>query len=206
MADANTKVSIFFETFGKKTNTGWTETFYMNSASPLDQISFNVRRGYIPARVNLLGIGARAKYLRISNIPPNRSSFVEYLTGGKGEGTYYIHDVIDDFDPTQNDLLLRMQTAQVNGAKRRSFWLAGLPDEVTDTGQETGVKPTFISDGNWGKFVKAIFDMQFLIRYVESKGPPKVYKADPIAFIVPVETRKRNRGRPFNQFRGKKLV
>lgn len=202
MADAVSKVNIFFEAEGSVTPTGWTETFYSQQPD-LSVLVAQAVDTYVPARRQLLGQGAEIKYVRVSNVPPNRSTFISYMTGKQGLPNIFTNSPADDYDPTQVDLLVRMQTTS---GKRRQFWMGGLPDSVTDTGQESGVRGAFTSSSAWKSWVRAIGDLNWGIRFQIAAGPPKVYSFEPMLYFIPVASRRRARGRPFNLFRGRKLV
>lgn len=202
MPDATIKVVIFFEATGKKTPTGWTEVWYRNVGLPSSTADL-IQQIYVPARRSLLGFGARVKYLRVSNVPPNRITEVRYIFGKAGDPDIFTNTPADDYDPTQVDLLCRVQSTI---GKRRQLWVGGLPDSVTDTGQDQGIRGAFTSSKAWKTWVAAIKQCGLGIRFKTANGPPKVYSFDPVAEVIPVEARKRDRGRPFNLFRGKRLV
>ncbi len=204
MADAASKLNFFFTTSGPNPNSGWTETFYLPSGMSASQSLLNqVVSAYVPARAALLGAGASMMYARITNLPPNRISFVQYLNNKQGASQYGNPIQPQDYDLSSLDLLVRMQDGI---GKRRSFWMGGLPDSYTDTGLQQGIQGGFVSGPAWKQWINTIGQLQFQLRSIEMKGPPKVYQANPIVQIVPIYTRKRNRGRPFGQPRGRRLA
>ena len=203
--DANVKVNFFFQGSGPIPNTGWTETFYLtSSAGPLTQAMLaNIVSVYVPARAGLLGAGASIMYARITNIPPNRISFVQYMNAKQGVSPFGSPPQPEDYDLSQLDLLVRMQDSI---GKRRSFWMGGLPDSQTDTGIQQGITGAFLNGPAWVQWVNAIKQLQFQLRSVFLKGPPAQYQANLISGVVPIYTRKRDRGRPFGQPRGRRLA
>ncbi len=205
MADAKAKVNFFFQTSGPNPNSGWTETFYLPAAvgTVSQSLLSQIVASYVPARAALLGAGASMAYARITNIPPNRISYIQYLNAKQGASQFGNPIQPQDYDLASLDLLVRMQD---NQGKRRSYWMGGLPDSYTDTGLQQGIQAEFISGNAWMNWVAAIKQNQFQLRSIDTKGPPVVYQANPIAQVVPIYTRKRNRGRPFGQPRGRRLA
>lgn len=202
MPDAQSKVTIFFQAEGKNVPTGWTETFWTSEAN-LQVAVTDCKRTYVPRRKELLGNGATISHIRATSVPTTRLSYIEFIRGKDGEGNRFTRRPEDDFDPTQVDLLVRLQTA--NG-HRRQFWLAGLPDSVTDTALTQGIDAAFSNSPIFKQLVAAIVGLQYQIRYKATAGPPPTYLAAPITEAFPVMVRNRKRGRPFFLFRGRRLA
>lgn len=202
MADAAGRITIFFESQGGVAPTGWTETFWSLNGN-LQQLVTQCLAIYVPKRKALLGVGAFLKYIRATANPSNRLSYVEFVGGNQSKGTIFTNSPADNYDPTQVDLLCRVQTQ--NG-HRRQLWVAGLPDSQTDTLLNQGILGAFTSAPVWKQYVEAIFQCGYGIRYKIAAGPPPSYEFAPIEQIFPVQVRNRKRGRPFNLFRGRAAV
>jgi len=201
MADAASKVNIFFEATGGTAPTGWTETFW-SSQGNLETAVLDCVNKYVPKRKELLGVGATVQAVRATSIPPNRLSFIEFIVGEKDrQGVYWSAQSGGQYDPTQVDLLVRAQTAD---GHRRQIWLAGLPDEVTSQLVEQGVRGAFINGALYKQWAGAIRAMPYGIRWKSGAGP--VYTFSPITQIQPIMVRNRKRGRPFFLFRGRRAV
>jgi len=199
MADAASRISIFFEASGGTAPTGWTETFW-SSQGDLETAVLDCINKYVPKRKELLGVGARVQAVRATSIPSTRLSFIQFITGEKdGTGGIWSADSGGQYDPTQVDLLLRAQTAD---GHRRQIWLAGLPDEVTSQLIQTGVKAPFVSGASFKQWLGAIRSIPYGIRWKSGPGP--VYTFSPITQIFPIMVRNRKRGRPFYLFRGRR--
>lgn len=202
MADAGSKINIFFEASGGTAPTGWTETFW-SDRTDLKALLLAVRQQYIPKRRDLLGVGARLQAIRVSNIPPNRVSYVYFTQAKEGNGTLFDNAGPDDYDPTQVDLLWRLQTV---GGKRRQFYMSGLPDSVTDQIQDQGVTGAFVNSAAVKQWQTAVQAIPMGIRFKTADGPPPVFAWDQITDFIPVMIRNRKRGRPFELFRGRRLA
>ena len=201
MADALTRVQIFFGAAGAVVPTGWTETYY-SAVGDKQTLLENVRTVYVPARKQLLGFNANIKAIRVGSIPPNRVTKIYYTTGKEGEGNIF-DTPQETYDPTSTDMLIRMETAD---GHRRQMWMSALPDEVTDTTQENGIKMNFTSSPQWKTWVKTIVTIGLGIRYQLTPKPAQTFAFLPITDVIPVMVRKRSRGRPFYLFRGRKSV
>jgi hypothetical protein len=202
MPDAASRATIFFEATGGTASTGWTEN-YWSSQADLAVLINTVRNTYVKKRVALLGVGARVKYIKAANLPANRITRVYYLTGKEGDPSLFTTQDADDTDPTQVDLLCR--TIDTAG-KRRQQWISGIPDSATISQFQQGITGAFISSAPWKQFVQSILDSGFGIRSIDSKGPPVTYAFHTIAEVQPIMVRNRKKGRPFNQFRGRRAV
>jgi len=198
----NTKVNIFFEAAGGTSPTGWTETFYMPGTS-LQQNLNSVVQQYVSPRASLLGMGARIQSIRVSHVAADRQTFIQFMSGKQGQPDLFTTSPQDDYDPTQVDLLLRIQDAI---GKRRQFWLGGLPDSVTDQLVQQGVTGAFVNSPVFKQWSNAITGLGFQIQSIAMKGPPPVYSYNAINLVQPIMVRKRNRGRPFYLFRGRRLA
>jgi hypothetical protein len=204
MADAAAKVNFFFEAAGATTPQGWTETFWTSVAASQNQLQ-NIVNNYVSQRCALLGQGASLQFARITNVPANRISFIQYMTGKQGLANLFTNPPGDDYDLSSLDLLVRMQD---NVGKRRQFWMGGLPDSQTDTGQQNGILGAFVNSPAWKQWLQAIGNCGFGIRSIQAKGPPTTYMFNLIQLplVQPIMTRKRSRGRPFDLFRGRRLA
>jgi hypothetical protein len=158
---------------------------------------------YVPARAALLGYGAAITYVRVTNIPPNRISYIQYTQGKQGQSNF--SQGPDDYDFASLDLLIRMQDAI---GKRRSFWMGAIPDAVSDTFQQGGTFGYFTNSAAWKQWLTAINTLNFGLRSIEAKGPPVTYQFQLLlaGLTQPIYTRKRNRGRPFGLPRGRRLA
>lgn len=212
MADASSRLTIFYQAQGGSvgseiggspvTPTGWTETFY----SGLSDLGTLISRGqdYMKVRRSLLGVGAIAKYIRASKIPPDRTTKVYYFIGKEGVGDLFTTSPADAYDPTQVDLLCRVEALD---GKRRSLWLGGIPDSQTVTLRAQGINSSFVNSAAFKSWVNKMISLQFGIRVVNHPlTNPKTFSIDTIAALTPIEVRKRDRGRPFNLYRGRRLA
>jgi len=203
MADANHKITIFFESQGGTVPTGWTETFWTNDAN-IDSIADKVKFFYIPKRVGFLGLGASAKYLRISKMPlSSRISKVFFLDGKQGENSSLANPKDDGYDPTQVDLLFLMADAE---GHRRSFYMSGLPDKYSNQLVKQGMEAAFLNGPLFTQFTKAIRDSDFVLRSKVPGSSPAEYNTYAILRVEPRMVRNRKRGRPFFLFRGRRAV
>jgi len=202
MADAASKVTILFEAQGGDAPTGWTETFWSSEAN-LKTVVDTCLKKYVPKRAVLLGIGAKVFAVKATSVPTTRLSRVEFVTGKTGISNLFTRSPDDNYDPTQVDLLCKVQDA---AGHRRQLWLGGLPDSTTDQIKEQGINGDFIAQPCFKQYVQAILDVGYQIRYKTSNGPPKVYAAAAIEDVQPVMVRNRKRGRPFFLYRGRRAV
>jgi len=201
MADAASKVQVFFEASGGTVPVGWSETFW-SSQGQLETIVRDVVTKYVPKRKELLGVGARVQAVKATSVPATRLSYIEFLATGKdGTGQVFSSSPEENYDPTQVDLLIRAQTADNH---RRQFWLAGLPDSVTNQLLNQGVKGAFINSPLFKQVITAITTVPFGIRWKSGAGP--VYTFSPIITMFPIMVRNRKRGRPFFLFHGRRAV
>lgn len=198
---ANGKITFFFEGSGPA-KTGWTETWYTSDDSFLTMGA--LADSYLLPRRGLLGPGAEIKYWRTESTDPakKRSTRVRFMTGTEGKPYFYTSSPADDFDPSQSDLLLRIDGNDSGGVTaRRSLMLAGIPDSQTDQLKAQGINAPYVTNGIWtgfSTFVKGAF----LIR----KGKSPTFSYIPIVNVQPIMMRNRKRGRPFELFRGRRLA
>ena len=87
--------------------------------------------------------------------------------------------------------------------------MGAIPDQVSDTFQQGGTFGYFTSGPAWKQWVNAITTLQFGLRSIQMKNVPPVPNAYQFQLLVgnliqPIYTRKRNRGRPFGQPRGRR--
>jgi len=202
MPDAASRVTIFYEASGGTAPTGWTETFYSDDTEP-DLLLTKVKNLYLPKRVAVMGAGVMAKFIKISNIPPNRLTKVAFLSGKQGENSQVSNSQDDAYDPTQVDLLIRMRDATGHA---RQFWLAGLPDRYTNQLVAQGINAPFLNGAAMVQFLQSFLKAEFKIRWKATNGPPPTYNATNILAVDPVMVRNRKRGRPFSLFRGRRAV
>jgi hypothetical protein len=199
--DMTTKLTVFFEATGGTAPTGWTETFYC----PLTDLDLTIKLGkdYAKVRKALLGVGASMKFIRAADIPPDRTTVVYYLVGKEGEPDLFTTSPADDHDPTQVDLLVRMDSTPKG---RRQFALSGLPDSVTDQLLLTGVNGAFTASPAFKQWSNFIQTRNLQIRVRTAVGPPPVYSYNTINRLTPIMIRNRKRGRPFELFRGRRIA
>lgn len=203
MSDAASKFTVFFEAQGGTAPTGWTETMYSNL--PVTDVNLDLLvQNYVPARRQLLGNGAFIQGARLSTIPPNRQASVQFFQGNFGLPSVFTHSPADDYDPTQVDLLLRVDDG--NG-HRRQFWLGGLPDSQTDQLLAQGMSSGFINSASMRNFKRALTTGGSLgLRYGVTKPPSPVGTYAKFVNVTPIMVRNRKRGRPFELFRGRRLA
>lgn len=202
MADALGKVTIFFEAQGKSVPTGWTETFWVGTSDLTVNVQ-NVIAKYVNKRRALLGTGAFIQAVRSTSVPSTRLSYIQFLVGKEGDASLFTNADADAYDPTQVDLLVRLQSTD---GHRRQMWVGGLPDSVTDQLVTNGITGAFVASPAWKQFAQGIKDAQFQIRWKATNGPPPTYNASLITDIFPVQVRNRKRGRPFFLFRGRRGI
>jgi hypothetical protein len=202
MADAQTKLTIFYEANSSSSPVGWTETWYL-AAAGLDA-GIQAGKTFMTTRHSLLGNGASAIAVRASNIPPNRLSQIYFFQGKEGQPDIFTSAPGDDFDPTQVALNVRCQDAV---GDKRVFWLDGLPDSVTHTLVAQGIDGVYINSPIFKQCLAAIQTLGFGMRVVvKPKAAPPVYNFQPITMTQPIMVRNRKRGRPFFLFRGRRLA
>lgn len=199
MPDATSKVTIGFAASGGTAPTGWTETYWSGTVDLRISAQAAVN-SYVPKRAALLGLGSKIQFVRATTVPPNRNSFIIFMVGKEGDPTIFDAGTQDAYDPTQVDLLVRLQTAN---NKRRSLWIAGLPDSVTNQLIATGINGSFTGSPAWKQFVQSILSTGFQIRYKVTTPSPG-YEAAEITQVQPIMVRNRKRGRPFFLFRGRR--
>lgn len=198
VGDVHSKINIFLTSQGGTAPTGWTETFWSQDADLNNQIK--LAKDYALVRAKLLGIGAQVEYLRVSNFPANRVTQIYYMQGNAGTSKF--EGAAFTTDPTQVDLLVRMQT---DPGKRRSFWMCGLPDIFTNQLIQQGIEGAFLSDASFKAWVATIKANKWCIRFLTGKNP-NTYKCDQVVQFTPIMVRNRKKGRPFDLFRGRKLA
>lgn len=205
MPDAGSRGQVLFEASGGTAPTGWSENFF--APSGMDPQSFRdyLIDNYVPKRQQLMGIGAFVQAVVAKKIPPNRTSSIAFVAPPKGgiNSREYSNPGPDDYDPTQVDLLLRMETAS---GKRRQFWLGGLPDSVTDQLLEQGLKAAFLFSAAFIQWIKVVTGGVISIRFRATVGPPPTFNSEIITKVQPIMVRNRKRGRPFFLFRGRRLA
>jgi len=202
MADANTKITIFFTAQGGTAPTGWTENFWTIGTNLQNTLTECIQN-YIKPRATLLGKGAQIEYVRVSNVPPNRLTRIQYLFLEQGLPTLFTSSPADDYDPVQVDLLWRFEDAL---GHRRQAWMGGLPDSVTDSLLAEGIKAAFVFSPACKAWQKAISTLGYGIRSIQTHGTPNIYQYSPIVNFIPIMIRNRKRGRPFDLFRGRRLA
>lgn len=215
MGDARIKHTFFYETKGKSTNTGWTETLWGNQPD-LDTARANAK-DYMTIRKNLLGIGAIALAWRGTLVPagfippaPKRITQVYFFQGNEGVGEQFVRSPDDDYDPAHEDLLLSVQSAFDPGpppqSSRRSMFLSGLPDSQTDQLKTQGMNAPYLFGAQMSQFIKELTGGRWYNRKKTGAGPPATFTAYPISRVQPIMVRHRNRGRTFFPFRGRRLA
>ena len=195
------KIIIGFESAGANIPTGWTELFYSTNTD-LKSVRDAWVGTYVTPRARLLGQGARLTVVKVTQVSPTtRTSYIQKI-GLAGQAQRYT-GANDQFDPTQGDLWIRMQDA--NG-KRRGCWLAGVPDSQTISALPNGITQSYVTDGTWTGWVKALKVLGACIQWKTPGSNPPVYNWTLIMDIEALEMRNRKRGRPFPLFRGRRLA
>lgn len=202
MPDALSKITFFFESNGGTAPTGWTETFYSQNAN-INQVLADAKSTYVGARAVMLGVGCSLQSIRVSDFVNKRITQVAFVSGGSGQSKTYTDPATDFFDPTQVDLLVRLQT---DAGKKRSLALSGLPDKVTDQLVQQGIFDFFTNGPGFKNWLKAITALAYCVRYKVPGSNPAVYLTDVIAGGQAIMVRNRKRGRPFDLFRGRRLA
>jgi hypothetical protein len=201
MADAASKVTVFFKGTQGPVAVGWTENWWTSQANLKTAVE-KVIDDYVPKRKELIGVGAEIQAVRATSVPTTRLSYLQFITGDKdGKGVLFSSAEEDMVDPAQVDLLVRAQTAD---GHRRQFWIGGLPDSITRTQRNQGVSPRFISEPAIKQVFNVIKAIPFGIRWKSGAGP--VYTFSPITELFPIMVRNRKRGRPFFPFHGRAAV
>lgn len=202
MPDALSKITFFFESNGGTAPTGWTETFYSQNAN-INQVLSQSLAQYVGPRALMLGVGCSLQSIRVARFPLERTTQISFITGASGTSKQYTDPATDFYDPTQVDLLVRLQT---DGGKKRSLALSGLPDKVTDQLVQQGIFDFFVNGPGFKNWIKAITSLNFCIRYRVAPGPSPSYLTDVITTGQAIMVRNRKRGRPFDLFRGRRLA
>lgn len=196
------KITFNFEAAGGGAPTGWSETWYSASGD----ISLVLKTAvpiYIKARAQLLGIGAFIQSVRVSQVPATRITAVQFIQGTQGQPPTLLQSPADDYDPTQVDLLLRVEDLL---GHRRQLWIGGLPDSQTDTLKQQGMSAAFLNGPLMGQYITAIDKAQFGIRSRLTVGPPPTFQWSAVQTVQPVMIRNRKRGRPFELYHGRRLA
>lgn len=196
------KIIIRFEASGGATPTGWSETWYSAQAD-ITVVANQDVLPYVKARAQLLGIGAHVESATVSQYPATRITRVYYFQGSVGYPPSLLQSPQDDYDPTQVDLLLRIEDTS---GHRRQLWLGGLPDSQTDQLKAQGMSASFLVGPLMTQYVKAIKTAGWGVRSLYLVGPPKVYTFNPVQYVQPIMIRNRKRGRPFELFHGRRLA
>lgn len=201
MADAASKITVFFKGTQGPVAVGWTENWWMSQGN-LETAVNDVISEYVPKRKDLLGFGAAIQAVRAVSVPSTRLSFLQFIPGGKdGTGQVFSSPETDAMDPAQVDLLVRAQTAD---GHRRQFWIGGLPDAQTKTILLQGVSSLYIESPLFKQVMGIIRKLPFGIRWKSGAGP--TYTFSPITQLFPLMVRNRKRGRPFFPFHGRAAV
>jgi hypothetical protein len=214
MPDVPMKNTFFFAAEGKSVPVGWTETWWSFHAS-LDAAE-TAARTYVTVRKQLLGLGARVTAWRGTFNPAafpaqnvKRISQVYFFQGNEGIGSTYTIEATDAFDPAHEDLLCRAESLFQAGpppvGSRRSVFLSGMPDRLTDQLKAQGVDAAFLG-ADFKQWVKRLKEIPYYIRKKITNGPPPTYNGYAIESVQPIMIRHRNRGRPFFLFRGRRLA
>lgn len=219
MPDAGLKMTVFCgsgsaATAPKQTGqtippTGWTETWWLSSSS--FTLGVAIAQAYIPIRAALFGVGAYISAVRVTlpGVQPvalKRQSQIAFPNLGEGGASVFVNQPADDYDPTQADLMFRVEAGP---AKRRVFWLGGMPDSQTDSFQLAGVKPAYTNSGGMKKlinFILANFGTRDLVPPRNPVPSLNTYTFNQITDVIPIQARNRKRGRPFYLFRGRRMA
>lgn len=203
MPDASFKVIIGFEASGGTAPVGWSETWWSKAGDA--DIAMQEAKDYVKVRRELLGDGAQVQFAKITNIPPNRLSTIYFFTGKEGiPGVFNVPG--GQFDPTQVDLLIRVESRGFGVNARRQWALSGLPDVVTNQLIQQGITGAFVNSPVFKQTLTQIKKNQWGIRKKTGNGPPPTFTLANITDLTPIMVRNRKRGRPFLLFRGKRLA
>lgn len=195
------KGTVFFQAVGGSVPVGWTETWYTADSNQDALISNLVN--YVKVRKQLLGAGASIIAVRAADDTVPRATKIQEIVGNAGIGTIYNAIPADAFDPLQSDLLVRISAGV---AAHRNFFLAGIPDSQDNQLDQAGINPAFIGNAAWKDWINFItVGSNFRIRFQPVPHViPAQYALTTITDAVPRMMRKRNRGRPFFLFRGRR--
>ncbi len=196
------KLVFFYEAAGGVAPVGWTETFYTPNVG-LDA-AMQLGKTYMQSRHSLLGNGASAQALRVSNVPNTRQTAIYFFQGKEGLPDIFTSPPGDDFDPTQVAMVVRLEDAV---GDKRVFWLDGLPDSVTHTLVNQGIDGAYINSPLFKQTMDKIINQQFEMQVVNKpRADPPVFTYPKIVKATPIMVRNRKRGRPFFLFRGRRLA
>lgn len=202
MAQVARKLVFFYEANGSSSSVGWTETFYL----PVGTFDDAIKRAkaYMQNRHSLLGNGAHAVAVRVSNVPNTRQTQIYFFQGKEGDPDIFTSPPGDDFDPTQVALVVRMEDA---AGDKRVFWVDGLPDSVTHTLVAQGIDGVYIASPIFKNTIQSIIDQGFCLQVVNKPvAMPKTYTYPAITKGQTIMVRNRKRGRPFFLYRGRRVA
>lgn len=202
MATVAQKLVFFYEAVGGTSCVGWTETFYTPAVGfdkAIQQAKF-----YMKSRHSLLGNGAMAVAVRVSNVPNTRQTQIYFFEGKEGVPDIFTSPPGDDFDPVQVALVVRLEDA---AGDKRVFWLDGLPDSVTHTLVAQGVDGTFVNSPVFKQVLDNVITLGWEMQVVNKPvTDPKTFTYPPIVKAKAVMVRNRKRGRPFFLYRGRRVA
>lgn len=202
MAFTQAKMTIFFGASGGRgvPPTGWSETWYTRDTSY--DATLKSAEKYCKVRKQLLGKSAFLIGARVSDAIVKRDTLITELQGEDQTTSSYFTGDGDIHDPTQVDLLVRVEGGPFY---RRSWFVSGLPDSVTDQAKEFGVTNFFTALPLWKQLLKVMTDQRFCIRAKDRDNPNQKILVD-ITNIIPRMVRNRKRGRPFDLFHGARVI
>jgi len=207
MAQTRGKITVIFQHRPTSTTnqigslpSGWTETWYTPWPSGSYTALLALAKGYVAVRKEMLGVGAFVEAVRVSDDEVFRDSlWYEFLKQKENSSSIFTTPVTDGVDVPWTDLMCRVEAGPF---KRRTFWVAGLPDEVTETWVTQGVDPTFVFSKAWVALVNYIianFSERVAVRPATT---PPTFTLQGITNIIPRQVRIRKKGRPFGLLRG----
>lgn len=203
------KFTVFFESTGGTTPVGWTESFYTNDSPNAGGliVCLQTAKDYVGVRKDLLGANCLVQSVRTTpaktdtTAVANRISQSYFFQGTQGTPAGNI-PALGSFAPSQNDLFALIRS--IAGYKRPMF-LSGFPTKIIDTAIQQGVVPFFTALPQFTQWAGFIIAKGLQIRH-KAPSPSTSLTYDQAIQVVPEDLRKRNRGRPFRLFRGRRLA
>jgi len=205
------KLTVAFESTGGITPCGWSESFYSDlEATNLDSLQAVLDLGYAYTQIRkqLLGTNVKITFIRATPAKATkpeattRISQVYFLKGNEGVPSSPPIPPAT-FEPSQMDLFVLMRTFQ---GHHRPFFLSGMPQGYINTAAATGVEAFFVTNPAFTQWSAFIIAKRLYLRHTTTPMGVITYNYEKITKVVPEDLRKRNRGRPFRLFRGRKLA
>jgi hypothetical protein len=174
---------------------GWTETWYLTGDLPQ---ALATCRQYRDVRKQLLGQGATMASVTVHDIAVKRSALDDVYTAAQGSSSVYTGQTFEH-DALQYDLLIRFTSGA--GDYSFPFFLAGLPDAVTDRARTRGVEAAFLTSAEMNAFLDYVRTGPFRKRLKDKLNPGQFVLIQPVNFRFRYMS-VHKRGRPFPLYRG----